>query len=293
MKPITLKNSIDIILTPQFYTFIREELDLKFNYQAKNIAESIFDNYLDSKKEYQYHVYKCDNLWCFIAYNINEIDSFLESVGIEKHRVSKIYFTQQLLDIVEFPVLLDENNILDNIDDTVTFIPRHLINQEIDYQDLDMSSFKLKGGVTMGESLNSYISLKDTILMGSIFCILGTISIIEGNRIKSSISKDDAKLTELLDENPRYTSSLSRESILAKYEPIDHVERAKREAIKDISKFLSNQSQLKLLSIEKNGIKAEINTNNQTINRQIKEHARAKKFRISGSAISVKVEKNL
>jgi hypothetical protein len=294
MNPIiSLENSIDIILTPQFYTFIREELDLKFNYQAKQIAESLFDDYLKNNQEYQYHVYKCHDRWCFIAYNINEIDTFLESVGIEKHRVSKIYFAQQLLDIVEFPLLLDETTILDNIDETVTFVPKQFMNPTLEYRPLEMDSFKLKGGVTMGASLNSYVSLKNTILLGSIFSILGTISIVEGNRIKASIYKEDTTLTELLDENPRYTSSLSRQSILAKYEPINHVERAKREAIKNISKFLSNQSQLKRLNIEKNIIKAEINTNNQTINRQIKAHARAKKFKISGSALTVKVEKSL
>jgi len=294
MKPImSLENSIDIILTPQFYTFIREELDLKFAYQAKQISESLFDDYLNNSHEYQYHVYKCDNRWCFIAYNINEIDTFLESIGIEKHRVSKIYFAQQLLDTVEFPILLDEKYVLQNIDDVVTLVPRQLMNPNIEYYPLDTNRFKLKNGVTMGSSLNSYVSLKETILLGSIFCILGGISIVEGNRIKASISKDDAKLTELLDENPRYTSSMSRESILAKYEPINRIERAKREAIKDISKFLSNRSQLKRLTIDKNKIRAEINTDNRTINRQVKEHARAKKFKVSGSSLAVKVEKNL
>jgi len=145
----------------------------------------------------------------------------------------------------------------------------------------------------MGSSLNSYVSLKETLVLSSIFCILGTISIVEGNRIKASISKDDATLTTLLDDNPRYTSSLSRQSILEKYQPIDTIERAKREAIKDISKFLSNKSQLKLLSIDKKKIRAEIKTNNQTIKIQVKEHAHAKNFKISGSALNVKVEKSL
>ena len=294
MKPIiSLENSIDIILTPQFYTFIREELDLNFSYQAKQIAGALFDDYLDNSQEYQYHVYKCDSRWCFFAYNINEIDIFLESVGIEKHRVSKIFFAQQLLYEVDFPILLDEKSVLDNIDDVITFIPRQLINPNVEYNTLEMNLLKLKGGVTMGSSLNSYVSLKETILLSSIFCILGGISIFEGNRIRDSIKKDDNKLTELLDENPRYTSSLSRQSILEKYKPIDTIERAKREAIKDISKFISNKSQLKLLVIEKNRIRAEINTNNKTIQRQVKEHARAKQFRISGSALSVKVEKSL
>jgi hypothetical protein len=290
---ISLENSIDIILTPQFYTFIREELDLKFSYQAKQIAGSLFDDYLDHSKEYQYHVYKCDNLWCFFAYNIEEIDSFLESVGIEKHRVSKIYFAQQLIDKLDNPILLDDNSILQNIDGVATLVPLQIMNPTVEYNSLDINAFKLKGGVTMGSSLNSYVSLKETILLSSIFCILGGISIFEGNRIKRSIANDNAKLTELLDENPRYTSSLARESILTKYAPIDKKERAKRQAIKDISKLLSNKSQLKLLTIEKDKIQAKITTTNRSISQQIKEHALNKNFKFFGSSLDVKVEKTL
>jgi hypothetical protein len=294
MKPIiSLENSIDIILTPQFYTFIREELNYKFSYQVKSIAQSLFEGYLKSNNNYQYHVYKCDNLWCLIAYDIDEIGTFLESVGIEKHRVSKIFFAQQLIDVVEFPILLDEKSILQNIDDVITVVPKQLMDFNLEYQPLDMERLKLKGGLTMGSSLKSYVSLKQTLLLGSIFSILGGISLVEGDRIKASIAKDDAKLTALLDDNPRYASSLSRASILEKYQPIDQKERAKREAIKEISKFLSNSSQLKRLTIENNKVKAEIKTNNQTINRQVKQRAEAKGFRVSGSTLGVKVEKSL
>ena len=290
---ISLENSIDIILTPQFYTFIRQELDVKFSYQAKQIAGSLFDDYLDHSKEYQYHVYKCDNLWCFFAYNIEEIDTFLESVGIEKHRVSKIYFAQQLVDRMDNPILLDDNSVLQNIDGVATLVPLQIMNPSVEYNALDINAFKLKGGVTMGSSLNAYVSLKDTIILSSIFCILGGISIFEGNRIKRSIANDNAKLSELLDENPRYTSSLARESILSKYAPIDKKERAKRQAIKDISKLLSNKSQLKLLTIDKDTIQAKITTQNRTIAKQIKEHARNKNFKFSGSSLDVNVEKTL
>jgi len=294
MKPITLlENSIDIILTPQFYTFIREELELNFSYQAKQIAGSLFDDYLDPNIEYQYHVYKCNNLWCFFAYNIDEIDTFLESIGIEKHRVSKIYFAQQLDTILEEPLLLNEKNILQTVDDVVTLIPKQLMDPNLEYKSLDTSMLSLKGGVTMGSSLNSFISLKETVVLSTLFCLLGGIFIVEGGRIKSSIAKEDAQLTQLLDDNPRYTSSISRQSILEKYEPIDTHERAKRNAIKKISKFLSNQSQLKLLHIEKNKITATISTKNQNINKQVKEHARSKKFKVSGSSLDVKVEKTL
>jgi hypothetical protein len=293
MKPIILENSVDIILTPQFYTFLREDLDLKFAYQAKQIAPSLFDDYLNNNDEYQYYVYKCNNQWCFFAYNIEEIDLFLESVGIEKHRVSKIYFAQQISDKLDDPILIGENSVLQNIDDTVTLIPKRLMNPNIEYKELDTKGLKLKGGVTMGASLNSFISLKETIILSSLFVMLGTVFIVEGNRIKSSIANEDAKLTQLLDDNPKYGSTILRNSILEKYKPIDTHERKKRDAIKEISKLLSAKSQLKKLSVNEKSIKADIVTLDTNINKQVKEHARNKNFKVSGSGKNVKVEKQL
>lgn len=293
MEPTTLENSVDIILTPQFYTFLREDLDLKFSYQAKQIAPSIFDDYIRSSIEYQYYVYKCDDQWCFFAYNIDEIDQFLESVGIEKHRVSKIYFAQQISDELEEPVLLSEKSVLKNIDNVVTVIPKRIMGRESEYKTLALDELKIKGGISMGASLNSFVSLKETIILSSLLFILGLVFIVEGNRIKSSIATEDAQLTALLDENPKYASSMLRNSILEKYQPIDTNERLKRETMKEISKLLSAKSQLKSLSVNEKSITANITTADNTINKQVKEHAAAKKFKTSGTGLDLKVEKTL
>ncbi len=293
MEPVKLENSVEIILTPQFYTFLREELDIKFAYQAKQIAASMFDDYLDASKAYQYHVYKCDNSWCFFAYNIEEIDQFLESVGIEKHRVSKIYFAQQLESELSTPLLLSGNHALQSVDGIVTMVPKRLLGDEVAYSTLDIDKPKLKNGVSMGDSLDSFVSVKETIILGSLLVLLGTSFIVEGQRIKSSIANEDAKLTMLIDDNPKYGSSALRTSILGKYKPIDTIERAKRDAIKDISTLLSSKSQLKSLTIDKNMVSADIMTQNSKISKQVKEHGKAKKMKISGSGLNVKVEVKL
>ena len=293
MTSVTLTNSVDIILTPQFYTFLREELELNFSYQAKQIAPSLFDDYLSRKNEYQYYVEKCNNLWCFYAYDIEEIDQFLESVGIEKHRVSKIYFVQQFADILEQPVSLSETDALQTIDDVVTLVPKRFINPTLDLQNLDISQKKLKGGITMGASLNSFVSLKETIALGTLFTILGGIFIMEGNRIGGSIEASDKILMQRLDDNPKYGSSMLRQSILSKYQPIDRLERSKREKLKEISKLLSSKSQLKSLILDDKKITAHITTKSNSINKQVKNHAKLKKFQISGSGFDVKVEQKL
>jgi len=293
MEPIKLENSVEIILTPQFYTFLREELEIKFAYQAKQLARAMFDDYIGTSLEYQYHVYKCDNHWCFFAYNIEEIDQFLESVGIEKHRVSKIYFAQQLENELSLPLLLSGNHALQSVDGIVTMVPKRFLGDDVEYLSLDTDKLKLNGGVTMGASLNSFVSLKETVILGSLLALLGTSFIVEGNRIKSSIANEDAKLTTLIDDNPKYGNNMLRESILDKYKPIDTTERAKRQAMKEISKLLSVKSQLKELTINKNTVSATIATQNKAISKQVSEHAKIQKMKITATGLDLKVEVKL
>lgn len=293
MEPIKLENSVEIILTPQFYTFLREELEIKFAYQAKQVAKAMFDDYIGTSLEYQYHVYKCDNHWCFFAYNIEEIDQFLESVGIEKHRVSKIYFAQQLENELSLPLLLSGNHALQSVDGIVTMVPKRFLGDDVEYLSLDTDKLKLNGGVTMGASLNSFVSLKETVILGSLLALLGTSFIVEGNRIKSSIANEDAKLTTLIDDNPKYGNNMLRESILDKYKPIDTTERAKRQAMKEISKLLSVKSQLKELTINKNTVSATIATQNKAISKQVSEHAKIQKMKITATGLDLKVEVKL
>jgi len=294
MEPVTLEHSIEIILTPQFYTFIREDLDLNFTYQAKQIAASLFDDYLDTSKEYQYHVYKCENEWCFFAYNIEEIDQFLESKGIEKHRVSKIYFAQQLNRELEQPFKLTETTVLQTIEGIVTLIPTSLIDPNIQLKSFDLSTVKLTSGVSMGASHASLVSLKETILLSSLFLILGTIFIFEGNRIKSSIANENSQLMQLLDDNPNYGSSMIRENILEKYKPIEKKERAKRQSIKELSKLLtSTNGELMMLKIEKSTLKADLKVSNASMTKKIVADAKAKNFKSSTNGKTVTLEKHL
>jgi len=293
MDSVSLKHSVEIILTPEFYTFISEELDIKFAYQAKQIAQSLFDDYLDSSHEYQYHVSKHGESWYFYAYDIKEIEAFLESKGIEAHRVSKIYFAQELNIELTQPIKISNQNVLISIDDTVTILPVHLIGRDTEFKTLDLSKVKLHSGVSLGASHNSLISLKETILLSSIFVILGTIFIIEGNRTTASISKDNEQLVALLDDNPSYSSTAIRESILAKYKPINRVERAKRKTIKEISKLLSAKSELSTLHIEKSKVLAEITTLENRIINQITQSAKEKHLKTTVTGKTIKVEKSL
>jgi len=278
IQNIDTNNTIDIILTPQFYTFLQEELGVKFAYQAKQIAPSLFDGYLDEQKEYQYYVYKCNKYWCFFAYSIKDIINFLEEKGIKKHQIGKIYFAQELAPYIEKAISLGENTALQSIDGIATMLPKRLLDSEYNYKTLKLEDVVLKNGITVGSSYSSLIPMKQTVAITSMLAILGGIFIFEGSMIKSSIKSDQEKLEKFLDKNPKLSSNRIRKSILSQYIPIDKKERLKRDIVEKISKLLSSNSQLKSLEINDNKVVAIIEVANDKIANRVLSNARNKKL---------------
>ncbi len=292
MPNITTNENIDIILTPQFYTFLKEELGVKFAYQAKQIAPSLFDDYLDKSKEYQFFVYKCEEYWCFFAYDIDEMSLFLESRGLKKYQIGKIFFAQELSDKLDNAINLGEKTALKTIDNIVALVPKRLMGSKYIYKDLDLKDLSLNHGISIGSSFGSLIPLKQTVAITILLTILSTIFILEGNRVKSSIADSEEKEELLISKNSKLSSSRIRKSILAQYEPIDKIERLKRDTIEDISKLLSSNSHLKELTVDEKKVSAVIEANKATIN-QIISNATKKNLTAKKEGSVVRVERVL
>ena len=294
IKNININNAVDIVLTPQFYTFLQEELGVKFGYQAKQIASSLFDGYLDEQKEYQYYVYKCDSSWCFFAYNIEDIINFLENKGLKKHQIGKIFFAQELAPYLQKAIELGDTKALQSIDGITTILPKRVLDSEYNYKKLNLNDIPLKNGIAIGSSYSSLIPLKQTIAITSMLIILGGIFIFEGNMIKESIRPNQEKLEKLLDKNPKLSSSRIRKSILQQYIPIDKKERLKRDIIEKISKLLSSNSQLKSLAVDDKKVVAIIETTDDKTTNQIVKNAHNKKLIAKKEGTKqIKVEGNL
>ena len=292
MQDINTIDSVDIVLTPQFYTFLREELGVKFSYQAKQIAPSLFDDYLDKEEEYQFHVYRCKEDWCFFAYSVDEIISFLETKGLKAHQINKIFFAQELASHIENAIELSPNSAMHSIDDTVTLLPKRLISSDYEYSHLDIDSLSLKNGIALGSSYNSIVPLKETIIITSLLVILGVIFFIEGGRYSGSMENLVSKKDKLLEKNSKLSSNRVRKSILEKYVPIDRDERAKRDSMREISKLLFSESRLKELIIEDKKISAKIKVKNSNVIKQIEKQNKSFKLKKEKNSI-VKLERSL
>ena len=237
MQSIDSSEALDIMLSPQFYTLKREDIPVRFHFQAKKLASSILESLLPEEGNYVHYVFKEEDLWVFIAYDPEEIGRFLESRGIHAEQVSKLYFAQQVSEKFNTPVLLDENTALSNVQHTATVVPRILLPEETQYQNFD-TTFKPKTGTSFGVGMHSIIGKKEAWTIGAIFLIFALMFLVEGVRYRQVIVTMQQKVSLLLEDYPALQSQYARENIAKKYQKIDKEERHKREVLRDLSRFV-------------------------------------------------------
>ncbi|WP_024955741.1 hypothetical protein [Sulfurospirillum arcachonense] len=84
----------DLLLSPEFYWVKKVTLNVKFAYEVKKMAESIFDGFLPSG-DYEYKVFKvAPNEYILVAYDIKLIQDELIQLGIDMDFVANIYTLQ-------------------------------------------------------------------------------------------------------------------------------------------------------------------------------------------------------
>ena len=114
---------------------------------------------------------------------------------------------------------------------------------------------------------------------------------MEATRLKSAIESEEAKVETLLDKNPKLSSSRIRNSILEQYEPIDRLERLKRDSISKISKVLNPNIYLEELRLNNQKISALIGSDNFRNLKMLFNNKNLKEFKIKREANSIRVER--
>ncbi len=237
MDRVDESGSIDIMLPPQFYTMKRQEINVKYLYQAKKLAPSILESLLADDKEYDYFVFKDGDSWIFIAYSSEEINGFLQSKDIDISRVSKLYFIQQSESKFTSAILLNDFEALGVVDDIVTVVPKSLLAYDTRYQPFD-ETFRPDRGISYGASVGSILTQKDSIVLASIITLFALLFLVEGIRYSRVVAEINEEVSILFDEYPALQSQYTRENIIKKYHKIDKAERGKREILKDLSHLI-------------------------------------------------------
>ena len=281
MKHVTKTHPVNVMLTPQFYTLKRESLPVKYAYQAKRVAASLFEGLLEEKAEYQYFVYKEEDEWVFIAYDLEKIQSFLASKGLEAEHVAKIFFAQQSATSFSSPVLLGDSQALVNMDGTIVMVPQVALGEESGRTLRVNNSFAPLKGVVLESAVGSFLSQQQAISLAAVFLLFSVMFIVEGWRYGGDSDVQEAELRELLEAYPSLESSYTRDSILSKYRGIDSLERKKRDMIKILSRMIFKGSTLTSFALDDKKFQAQFACENDAVIKKLKELAGKEKFNTS------------
>jgi hypothetical protein len=290
MEKPSLSHTINIMLTPQFYTIKKENLPLKYLYQAKKIAPSLFDGFLEDFKKYDYFVYREDNSWIFIAYNMEVINEFLSSKGIKSEQIDKIFFTQQALDSFTAPVLLGDKEALISLNDTVVVIPQTVLQGNSETVSFS-TAFTPSTGLTLQRTHASALNKKQTIGLTVFFTLFALIFFVEGWRYSHSSQKIQEDMQILLGNNPFLQSQYSRDSIAAKYKTIDKKERRKREIVKTLAGMIFKGIKLSTFHMNEKSFSVAFICTDTKVAQRLVELAKKSEFNsariITGNVVSI------
>jgi len=285
---------VNILLTPQFYTIKREALPVKYAYQAKRIAPSLFEGLLENLEHQKYFVFEEEEQWVFVAYDVEKIKTFLQTKGIEIGQVFKIFFAEQVVASFHAPVLLGEQEALVNLNGTMTVVPQIALNP--DEKPIRINAdFTPKKGVSFEGRGKSMVSSNETYTLAAIFLLFAVIYFVEGSRYGGESEVQSQEMQALLENYPSLQSSYTRQSIADKYKKIDNKERKKRDVIKSLSHMIFKGSTLTSLLVDDKKFQAQFACKDTNTAKKLKELAKKEKFNTSKIAHSndLKIEGTL
>jgi hypothetical protein len=292
MKQVTLSDTVNVMLPPQFYTLKKETLPLQYAYQAKKIAPSLFDGLLEEGKNYEYMVWKEEEEWIFLAYDLEMITAFLESKGFALEHVAKIFFAQQAVEKFEKPLLLGSNETLVSLDGMIVVVPRGALGEDEKATLVFDNSFTPKKGVSLYSAYGSILSMKQASTLAVIFVLFALMFFVEGWRYSHNTQAGEEQMQELLEAYPSLQSKYTRESIVKKYKTIDSAERKKRDLIKTLSGMIFKGVTLTSLEMDEKMVKAQFACKDEKVAKRVKDLAKKNQlnvFAVSGSN-DVKIE---
>jgi hypothetical protein len=253
----------DIMLSPQFYVSKREILPIKYPFQAKKLAPSILDE-LTGKGNFTYEAFKDEESWVFVAYNQQNLSDFLMRKGGSIDQVGHLFFAEQVRNQFAPPVDLNQREVLMNVNDTVTIVPKHLL-ENTEHLAAFGESFRpdKRFDLKRMHHNNSIVDARLAIALASLLGMLGLAYIAEGYRYQKALGDADAKLEALLNANPSLRGAYARKSIYKKYSALNTKQRKIRDRIKDVAHLTGKDVRINALSVDTKGYRVTLNVPNK------------------------------
>ena len=244
----------DLMLTPQFYVIKRETLPLKYVFQAKKLAPSILEE-LTGEGTFTYEAFPEGDSWVFIAYDLPALAEFLETKNGSIDRVRHLYFAEQAREQFAAPVSLDGREALTLVNDTVTVVPKSLLQHPASFSTFD-ETFRPQKHYDIKRSYNSFLDTRLAAALAIPIALLGLTYIAEGYRYHTAVAAAEHQLDTLLEANPSLRGAYARKSILKKYTAVNTLQRRIRDRVKDIARLTGNDTRINALFVDTRGYRA-------------------------------------
>jgi len=279
MPPISKSDTVDILLTPQFYTLKREKLPVRHAYQAKRIAPSLFEGLVEDPRSLEYFVYKEKDSWVFIAYDVSEIIDFLTKKSLSTQQVGKLFFAQQIIDQIDHPVAIDETLALTVLNETAVLVPRTALPQSTVFKNIQKVKTPKKG-LRLEYGTESFIGRKQAFIIAGVIVFVSMLLIAEGWRYHKEKSIVEEKQAALYADYPALQNAYTRENIAQKYRMIDQEERAKRNIVSKVASLLVKGVILQDFKLEKKGFVAHFEIKNKSDQKRFQKLVKKSGFKV-------------
>jgi hypothetical protein len=282
MNNVKLEHTVNVMLTPQFYTLKKEAIPAKYAYQAKKIASSLFDGLLEEDGEYEYVVFKekvnDEEQWVFIAYNVEKVTDFLESKGMDLDKVAKVFFAQQSLEqFRQAPLGLGEYDAMTVIEDIVVVVPRVVLGEgNIPSLHFTNALTPQTGGVGIKNKPTEQSTLMtqtQAYSLAAIFLLFAGMFVVEGSRYAGDVDVEKQEIESIYASHAYLRSSYTRQDAIDKYQSIDKKERRKRDAIKIVSSMMFKGVNLTKLKVDEKKFTSEFECADTTVSKRVKSLA--------------------
>jgi len=281
MEPVSADISVDIMLTPQFYTVKKEALPVRYAFQAKRIAPSLFDGLVEDLSAHDYFVYQEGEEWIFIAYNVQEIHAFLRTKGLAPEKIGKIFFAQQIAAQLKNPLAIDEENALTVLEGTVVIVPRSALPDSMFMKTEEI--ILPKKGIRLEAGSSSILNWKQTVVISLIFILLGSIWFVEGWRYSKTNRMLETQRETLYADHPSLQNAYTRDNIVQKYRKIDEKERQKRNIIGKVAGLVFKGVTLTHFDMDTKHFKAILVAKDSKVLKRLKDLVKRTGFKNSSS----------
>lgn len=228
----SMEQKYDIILSPSYYWVKKEKLPVKYEYQAKSFANSIFDGLIPDG-QYNYFASKHEDFFYIFAYDDNFILNKIASLGLKPSQIDNVYFAQTEFVNQELPIQISSNEAMVNSFGVMINVPIELVDNAIPIHEL-LSQIKVSKHTVALSRFSQILDEKsfNTILTLIFLLIITTFAnyYILKQEQKIQISKSK----EIYETYNLPSSSFQIESIIGSLKSISKEQLKIRDAVKEL-----------------------------------------------------------